>query len=258
MKINLIILIKIFKIIIKIYLENKIYLKMEIQIKCSTKEHSKINAIKYCKKCEIYMCNICLETHSKFLPNHQALNIDKEQNDSISELCRENNHNQILEYFCQTHNSLWCALCITKIKDKGKGQHKDCDICIIENIKDQKYSQLKQNISKLEKISKNLQNIINESTEILKKIDTNKEQLKIKIQKIFTTLRNALNNREEELLSQVDENYKLYYNRDIAKESQKLLAKINGPLEKAKIVDKEWNNKNKLNSLINKCMTKKI
>ena len=40
---------------------------------------------------------------------------------------------------------------------------------------------------------------------ILEEIDKNKEQVKEEIQKIFTKIRNELNNREDELLIEVDQ-----------------------------------------------------
>ena len=39
---------------------------------------------------------------------------------------------------------------------------------------------------------------------IFEKIDKNKEELKMQIQKIFTTVRNAINEREDQLLSEID------------------------------------------------------
>ena len=225
---------------------------MESRMKCSKKDHQKIDAIKYCKKCEVYMCNQCLEIHSNFLPNHQTTIIGEDLNNSASELCGEENHNQVLEYYCKSHNKLGCALCIIKIKDKKKGQHKDCDICTIEDIKNQKHSQLEQNISKLEQIINSLSKIIVESKELLEKMETDKEQLKIKIQTAFTGLRNALNTREDLLLSQVDE---LYSITDTTKETEKSQAKIKKCYEKAKTLNKEWNNKTKLYLAINECIT---
>ena len=41
-------------------------------------------------------------------------------------LCKEENHSNILEYFCKSHNVLCCAACINKIKGKGNGQHSYC------------------------------------------------------------------------------------------------------------------------------------
>ena len=89
----------------------------------------------------------------------------------------------------------------------------------------------------------------------IEKISKNKEEIKLNIQKIFTKIRNALNYREDELLLEVDNEFeKLYFNEDILKETEKLPNKIKISLEKGKIIDKEWDNNNKLNSLINDCI----
>ena len=73
------------------------------------------------------------------------------------------------------------------------------------------------------------------------------------IQKIFTKIRNAINNIEDELLLEVDNKFeKLYFNEDILKENEKLPTKIKIFLEKGKDIEKEWNN-NKLNYL-NDCI----
>ena len=37
---------------------------MENQKKCSNKKNSKINAIKYCPECNLYLCNKCSTNHS--------------------------------------------------------------------------------------------------------------------------------------------------------------------------------------------------
>ena len=76
----------------------------------------------------------------------------------------------------------------------------------------------------------------------------------MKIQKIFTKLRNIINDREDELLLEVDKKFKeLYYNDDIIKQIGKLPNKIKVSLEKGKIINNNWNN-NKLNSLIDDCL----
>ena len=43
-----------------------------------------------------------------------------------------------LSYFCKDHNQLCCAACIAKINKNGDGQHHDCDVCSIEDIKEEK------------------------------------------------------------------------------------------------------------------------
>jgi len=174
------------------------------QRKCSSKKHDEIEAIIYCYECKIYMCNKCEKIHSELFQNHTKINVDKDIKDIFTGFCKEENHLEKLNYFCKTHNKLCCSSCIVKVKRKGNGQHTDCEVCNIEDIKDEKKSKLKENIKFLEDLSKNLQQIINELKEIFEKICENKESLKLQIQKIFTKLRNSLNEREDELLLEVD------------------------------------------------------
>ena len=89
---------------------------------------------------------------------------------------------------------------------------------------------------------------------IFEKINEDKVNIKIKIQNIFTKLRNTINNREDELLLEVDKYYnKLFFSEDIIKNGEKLPNKTKESLERGKIINKEWNN-NKLNTLINVCL----
>ena len=93
--------------------------------------------------------------------------------------------------------------------------------------------------------------ILNEA----KNMDKKTKEIKLNIQKIFTKIRNALNNREDELLLEVDNEFeKLYFSEEILTETEKLPNKIKISLEKGKLIDKEWDNNNKLNSLINDCI----
>ena len=94
------------------------------------------------------MCQKCESFHSKLLPNHKIYNIDKINLEEIlQQLCNEEKHNLELQYFCKNHNILCCAKCITKIKNKENGLHKDCDIYTIEEIKEEKMNKLNKNIN---------------------------------------------------------------------------------------------------------------
>ena len=223
--------------------------------KCSSINHLEINAIFYCNECRIYMCNKCQNIHSELFHNHKLYKLDKDLNDIFTGFCLEENHLDKLKYFCKNHNKLCCAACIAKIKSKGDGQHSDCEIYPIEDIKEEKKSKLEENIKKLENLSNVFQESINELKKIIEKINENKEELKKKIQKIFTKVRNILDNREEELLLDVDNKFEAYFiNENIVKESEKLPNKIKIFLEKGKKMNDEWNNKDKLNLLINDCI----
>jgi len=224
--------------------------------KCSSLNHKEIDALLYCGECKLYMCNKCDKFHSEMFQNHNPIKLEK--GSDIRELftgfCKEKNHRDELQYFCKKHNILCCAKCITKLKGKENGQHSDCDLCFIEDIENEKKNKLKENIKCLENISINLNQKINELKIIYGNIEKSKEELKTNIQKIFTKLRNALNEREDELFSEIDKIFnELYFNEDIIKESDKLPNKIKISLEKGKEIENNWNNK-MLTLLINNCI----
>ena len=223
--------------------------------KCSLKEHEKIIAICYCHECKIYMCKQCETYHSKLFQNHNQYNINEDIKEIISEFCKEKNHYDKLEFYCKSHNKLCCSGCITKIKSKDKGQHTDCDICLIKDIKNEKKNILSKNIESLEELSNNIEKSIKELKDMFVKINENKEELKIKIQQIFTKIRNKVNRREDEILSEIDYLFEnTYVNATTIKKVDKLPKKIDLYLEKGKIIDKKWNSENKLSLLIQECI----
>ena len=224
-------------------------------IKCSSKEHEKIEAISYCQQCNIYMCNKCDNLHKNLCQLHMAYNINQDKNDIFIGYCTEKGHHSKIEYYCKNHNQLCCDACIIKIKVKGKGAHKNCDIFQLEEIKDSKKNKLKENINILEELLNNIEEKINQLKINLDKINEEKEELKLKIQKIFTKIRSVLNEKEEKLLLDVDKHFeKIYFNENIINEAKKLPNKIKISLEKGKEIDEEWNNENKLCSYINDCI----
>ena len=175
---------------------------MDTQIKCFSEEHNKIEAIFFCSECKIYMCNGCEKKHTSFFKKHNVYNLNKKNGDEIfTGICMEKNHLNKLEYFCKTHNQLCCGLCITKLEENGHGHHKDCDVCAIQNIKEEKENNLKEN---LENIEKNINESIEDLKKILENIEKNKEKIKLYIQNIFTKIRNILNDRENEILLEID------------------------------------------------------
>jgi len=74
---------------------------------------------------------------------------------------------------------------------------------------------LLENIKYLETISITIKQSINELKILFQKINEKKENLKLNIQKIFTKIRNSLNNRKDELLSEVDKTFdELFLRKD--------------------------------------------
>ena len=218
--------------------------------KCSLKDHEETDAIIYCQKCKIYMCNKCNNHHSQLFKDHKQYNLDNNIIRLFSDICKKDEHNMKLQYFCEDHNVLCCAACISKIKTNGNGTHSNCNVYPIEKIKDKKKSKLPENTKYLEDISKKIENSINEIKKIFEDLDKKKEKIKGDIQNIFTKIRKTVNEREDEILSQVDIEYDNLYEVDLIKKIEKLPNKIKISLEKSKIVDNQWEDKDKLNSLI--------
>ena len=223
--------------------------------KCSSIEHEEKDAISFCFECKVYMCNKCESFHSKLCKHHHWFNLGKNINETFTGFCTEENHMEKLEYFCKSHNKLCCGFCITKIKGKEKGQHKDCDVCFIEEIKEEKKNKFNDNLTNLENLSEILDEKINQLKLIIAKINESKEELKLKIKKIFTKIRSELNDREDKLLLEIDKNFnEKLFNEDLIKESEKLPNKVKTSLENGKLIHDDWKDENKLCSYINNCI----
>ena len=90
-------------------------------------------------------------------------------------------------------------------------------------MKEEKKIKLKENIKLLEELESNFTQSMEKLRIIFQKIDKDKEDLKLEIQNIFTKIRNALNNREDELLLQIDNIYNdKFFNENIIKEGENL------------------------------------
>ena len=147
--------------------------------KCSSKKHADINAVSYCPECEKYLCNKCLKYHEE-MEDHKTINLN-EKKEIFIDKCNIENHNAKLEFYCKEHNTLCCGLCIAKIKEKGYGQHSECEVINIEKIKDEKRNILKVNINYLDELNKQIDESINKLKEIFEQMNKNKEKLKLKL-----------------------------------------------------------------------------
>ena len=238
-------------IFLTILFNKNILFKME-KPKCSSSEHKEIEAIIFCKEFKIYLCNKCEKHHSEINKDHHHYKLDKNFREIFSGFCKEEKHINELIYFCKTHNTLCCAECITKLKAKNNGNHSNCEICLIKDIEKEKKSKLKENIKTLESLSNNLQQIIDEFKKTYEEINNRSEELKMKIQKIFTNIRNEINKREDELLLEVDKKIGSFFlNKDYFKNIDKIPNQVKISLENGKILENNWNEKYLNESLYN-------
>ena len=227
--------------------------------KCSLKKHSENDAIILCKDCKKYMCRICLKHHSELFDNHDIKILEINENTDINSIftgfCEEESHSDNLEYFCKNHNKLCCAACISKIKSKGNGQHTDCDVCNVDDIKEEKEKILKENIKLLEDLSNQFEKLMEELKTNFEKVT--RETLKKNIEETFTQIKNAINEREKEILSKVDDiinnkNDDLFLSEK--KKYEPTSKEIEKLLDKSREMGDDWNNSDKITSCINDCL----
>ena len=89
---------------------------------------------------------------------------------------------------------------------------------------------------------------------LFEEINQNKEELKLKVSKIFTQIRNVINEREDKILIDIDDKFNnIYFKEEIIHNSENLPNKIKKSIEKGKLIEKE-RKQNKLNILINDCI----
>ena len=96
------------------------------------------------------MCSKCDIFHSNLFVKHHKYYFEEEKNQRFNGFCKEEDHFEKLVYFCKNHNILCCAACLCKIKGEGNGQHTECNVCSIKDIKTEKKGILNNNILTLE------------------------------------------------------------------------------------------------------------
>jgi len=227
--------------------------------KCSLKKHNKEEAFILCRECKKYMCKICYTHHRELFDDHDIKVLDnndnKDLNNLFTGLCKEGNHSDNLDYFCKNHNKLCCAACISIIKSKGNGQHTDCEICNIEDVKEEKEKLLKENAQILQNLSKQLEELMEELKKNFEKIT--RESLKKTIQDTFDQIKKAIEEREKEVLSKIDTIVDDKYDDLFSNEKKKYeptYNEIEKLLDKSKEIEEGWSNPNKISSCVNDCL----
>ena len=148
------------------------------------------------------------------METHHLNNFHKINQDIFIELCKEQNHKDELEFYWKNHNKLCCAAYLSKIKGKGNGQHFEYNVCLIKEIEEEKKNKFKENINYLGESSKKMEESVQKLKEIFKEINKCKD--------IFTKIRNMINEREDQLLIELDNIYdNTFFKEDIIKKEKK-------------------------------------
>ena len=123
------------------------------------------------------------------------------------------------------------------------GQHKDCDVCLTQEIKIEKKKELSENIKFLEDLSNFLKNSFDDIKKLFQQIKDNKEQLKLKIKKIFDDIKNVVEQKENELLNEAENQFdQIFCNEETFKDVENLQNDANSLLKRMQDIQKNWNN----------------
>ena len=109
----------------------------------------------------------------------------------------------------------------------------------------------------LEEISNKIDKSINDLKKIFEKMNEDKEKLKMDVTKIFTKIRSHLNEREDEILLEIDDKFNnLYFKEELFNQSEKLPNNIKINANDIKWSKTNYNeiNNDKLNFRINDCL----
>lgn len=174
---------------------------------CSLDDHKDKEAIIECENCDIKLCNECSKIHKKYLPKHNLILMNSLESFYLKYNCSYENHNKILNYYCENHNELCCALCLCIKEDSNFGIHNKCKILSINEIENIKKQNLTQNIKKLDDLTKKLEEKKEKISNILIQQEKNKEEIKKRVAIFFTEIRNTINEREDELIKIIEEIY---------------------------------------------------
>ena len=176
--------------------------------KSNCKEHKSLG-VKYCKNCEMWLCEECLKIHSVFNTNHFLLNKEI----PIKNKCKMHN-NCYTEYYCLKCNEEICPFCINK--NGYHSGHKTLKFDKFFNLADEIKSKL--NYKTYNECLLNLENIKEKiNSEKYKKIEFFEENINNLINKLINIKDNytkKINSKIQYLNQIIDimkESYKYYY-----------------------------------------------
>ena len=167
------------------------------------------DAIKYCKDCELWLCEECLTIHEVFNKSH----ILSEKGVPLKLKCKSHN-NEFTQFYCLKCNEEICPFCLTKI---GKhSEHRTIKFEKLEKLGEEIMNKLKY--KNYEDCVKNLDSIreknINEKNKQIENFQIQIQNLIEKIKNIEGNYIKQINEKIEYLNHVIDvmkESYKYFY-----------------------------------------------
>ena len=172
------------------------------------REHQKVSS-KYCRDCELWLCDKCLEIHKVFNEIHNL----QEKEFPLKEICKD--HSEFTLYYCMECKHEICTFCVSK---GGKhNEHKYIPFSQFKKYTNEIRDKLK--FKTLEECEKNLEDIRN------KKIREKKEKMTFFLSRIEDLLQNIKVTKDvyvkeveekmknfNKVIDLMKESYRYYYN----------------------------------------------
>ncbi len=269
--------------------EKKIYQKIYNSLKCKICFKKKENNLKYCHKCDIFICEKCIKSQKnnscrfcngklikikiiedmqKFLDIYQNNLIKneklKEQNEKLKKIDQEKDcqkcpkHDKKVEYYCFYCHQKLCAICLSIFNEEIKRHEQHLayvnEISLLEKYRiDQIIKSLEYNKErkKILEETKNKLELYNKNIDILFDDLINKIKYSFDIFKENINLRKNCISRQKNIISRIKNNiYEKFKN--ISLQDHEINFDIDKTIKQLEQIDKEYNIlKNDINNLVN-------
>ena len=164
------------------------------------------NAISFCSKCAIYLCEFCEKSHKKAkatkehkICSHDDMSKGTSEVPSVLpenvEMC-STHPTKPLELYCKCEEVLICRDCIIE-------KHKDHDYDVISDVVEEEKKILKKTLPDIQQLVDDVENAVTRVQERRKDIKNRKEENVKRLDDAFYSLQVALDKRKQQLSEEI-------------------------------------------------------
>ncbi|XP_048247759.1 transcription intermediary factor 1-beta-like isoform X3 [Haliotis rufescens] len=162
-------------------------------------------AMSRCDDCCVFLCQECLNAHKRLqsMRDHQTVSFDDMRErpvESFRRLHKCTQHHQPLQFYCHTCDQTVCVSCTVVEHDKGSGHN----VVSVENAHESKAVENEDVLQRLDEKGIALEKAAKDLQKKCDGIKSSRSTAKDEINKAFTHLMEALQQRKTIMLSEVD------------------------------------------------------
>ncbi|XP_048247756.1 uncharacterized protein LOC124120304 [Haliotis rufescens] len=162
-------------------------------------------AMSRCDDCCVFLCQECINAHKRLqsMRDHKTVSFDDMRERPAESFCRLHKctqHHQPLQFYCHTCDQAVCVSCTVVEHDKGSGHN----VVSVENAHESKAAENEDVLQRLDEKGKALEKAAEDLQKKCDNIKSTRSTAKDDINKAFTNLMEALQQRKTIMLSEVD------------------------------------------------------